>query len=464
MPSLRHRTCLASLLLTIGVATGMATTPVSDTGLVRYDGNKARFISDRQLQQLIDAAVPAASKRLLIFAQCFGGEFAGSSLFNTANTATTSASAADEEAHYGGYHEDAADGLKPETGRTGQTVHDEGVAGRFNAGVGYTENPKTGGGLALSGFSLEPITPTSTVKSRHILIYIGKPDRKVRRDPATGDKVPDAQGKDQFVEDVADRDSIASNFSGQPNTTVHSVGGAPDPSNPTVGTNGWDRPGSFDGLAAALLDIKKEFDKAADPSKEQFILFVGDHGDYRTARSTNTNVPSTSRSVVAGDFAVPALTESAQIGLLGDFRNTPAVEFFVDFTGFFSPIEYDINGDYIPLHMPGDFAIDVTPIGGGTTVLLTDFFEEFRDDGSDELGDAPGEGLQFRFAVDEATWMSWAGQTVEIGVTNNNAFDVEVATVTFSSGPLSRGPHLPDPIFTDGFESGDTTAWSTAVP
>ena len=73
MPSLRHRTCLASLLLTIGVATGMATTPVSDTGLVRYDGNKARFISDRQLQQLIDAAVPAASKRLLIFAQCFGG-------------------------------------------------------------------------------------------------------------------------------------------------------------------------------------------------------------------------------------------------------------------------------------------------------------------------------------------------------------------------------------------------------
>ena len=464
MPSLRHRTCLAFLLFTIGVATGMATTPVSDTGLVRFDGDNAHFISDRQLQQLIDAAVPAASKRLLIFAQCFGGEFAASSLFNTVNTATTSASAADQEAHYGGYHEKAADGLKPEAGRTGQTVHDEGVAGRFNAGDGFTEDPQTGGGLGLSDFSLEPINGTSTVKSRHILIYIGKPDRKTRRDPDTGEKVPDAQGNDQFVEDVADRDSIISNFSGQPNTTVHSVGGAPDPSDPTVGTDGWDRPGNFDGLAAALHDIKQEFDKAADASKEQFILFVGDHGAYRTARSSATNVPATSRSVVAGDFAVPPLTESAQIGLLGDHQNTTTVEFFVDFTGFFSPVEYDTNGDYIPLHMPGDFAIDVTPIGGGTTVLLTDFFEEFRDDGSDELGDAPGEGLQFRFAVDEATWMSWAGQTVGIGVTNNNAFDVEVATVAFSSGPLSRGPHLPDPIFTDGFESGDTTAWSTAVP
>jgi hypothetical protein len=461
---LRLKACLATLYLTLGVATVMATSPVSDTGLVRYDANNARAISDRQLQQLIDKTVPASSKRLLIFAQCYGGEFAGSSLFNTANTATMSASAANEEAHYGGYHEKAAKGVKPEAGRTGQTVHDEGVAGRFNAGAGFTENPQTGGGLPLSSFSLEPITPTSTVKSRHILIYIGKPDRKVRRDPATGNKVPDAQGKDQFVEDVADRDSIISNFSGQPNTTVHSVGGAPHASNPLLGTNGWDRPGSFDGLAAALLDIKKEFDKAADKSKEQFILFVGDHGDYRIGRSTNANVPATSRSVVAGDFVVPPLTESAEIGLLGDHQNTPAVEFFVDFTDFFSPVEFDSNGDYIPLHMPGDFAVDVTPVGGGTPVVLTDFFEEFRDDGSNELGDAPGEGLQFRFAVDEAIWMSWAGQTVEVAVTNNNLFDVEVATVTFASGPLSRGPHLPDPIFADGFESGDTELWSSSVP
>lgn len=107
---------------------GSSFAQTSRTGLPTYDRNRERYISDQQLSQLIDGAVPAESKRLLIFAQCYGGEFASSKSFQGSNTATTSASKSDEGAQYGGYHEAAAKGLRPEAGHTGQSVHNEGVA------------------------------------------------------------------------------------------------------------------------------------------------------------------------------------------------------------------------------------------------------------------------------------------------------------------------------------------------
>ncbi len=417
----------------------------SQTGLVRYDSNSRRFISDRQLSRLINSAVPSTTQRLLIFAQCFGGEFVASSHFNTANTATAAGTTANQPAHYGGYHEGAAQGLRPGTGRTGQTVHNGGVATRFQAGPTYNETPTTGGGLALSSFSLEPVTANGNVRSRHIVVYVGKPDSKLRRSRTTASPVLDAQGKTQQVNDVADRDAIEKAFTGQTNTTVHTVGGAPDPNNPLAGTGGWDFPGSFDGLARAMQQVKQAIAASADPSKEQFILFVGNHGDYRKAKQSGTSVAPSARSSVSSNFETLTLTNSTAFAMLGDPGNTPAFGFFVPFDELNIQVNRDAQGNYMPFHALGDFSMELIP-GQGSRVVLTNFLEQFIDDGDDVLGNQPGEGLLFRFGIDEATFFNrfTGGAPIEVAITNNNPFTVTVGEVVQSTGAIARGPYPPE--------------------
>src|SRR5215510_9037817 len=88
-------------------------------------------ISSSDLFWQIDQYIPRQTPKLFIFAQCFGGNMALSRLFqNMPNTTVLSATSPNQEAHYGGYHDDAARGLKPEVGRTTQTVHEEGSVGK----------------------------------------------------------------------------------------------------------------------------------------------------------------------------------------------------------------------------------------------------------------------------------------------------------------------------------------------
>jgi hypothetical protein len=434
---------------------GQAQELKSEPVLVTYGNSfgNPNAISDRQLSEMINAAVPSQdTKRLLIFVQCYGGAFAKSEHFNKPNTATMAGTHPDQPATYGGYHQAAAKALRPGkdpgTGQnfTGQTVHDAGVAERFEDASGdtdATEQPTVGGGMALSDFSLESVVLSGTgVQSRHIVVFTGRPGigAAINKD---GDKI--------WGSDSVDQINIRKNFFLEGGAIVHTVG--------YDGTGVFDYPGTAKGLKAALDEVREELTRpGVDPSKEQFIFFAGDHGVYRKTLQTSATIPSGARSAVSVEFA--ALSPANEDAIVWGSTRT-SVSFFVPFDEFYWPIPRDQEGNYLPSHGQGDFIVDISWVGGAArkdTLVLTDFFELFRDEGSDVLGDSPGEGLEFRFEVDKADFLGFAGSMLEIGITNANPFPVTVGAVTLSAGAIPKGPHRP--FFADGFESGDASNWS----
>jgi hypothetical protein len=237
-------------------------------------------IFDTQLRDLLDAHIPVgnAHSTLLVLTECYGGDkmddFAG-----RANTTTLSATSPGQTALYGGYHDDAAKALKAGVGRTSDTVHDAGVAGKKGHEMPLKQGP---------GASLEPTNAAGPIKSRHVLVYSGLTNNPL---------------------DVADRNSIQANFAGDANTTVTTVGGP--------GGGGWNHPGTFNGLRDALKAIGMNMN-----ANEQFILFVTDHGDLN-----RVNVPvacssgtCTSEPLVLG----PTLFQQ----MLADPNNIPVVSLF----------------------------------------------------------------------------------------------------------------------------------------
>src|SRR5207244_4037052 len=78
--------------------------------------------------------------------------------------------------------------------------------------------------------------------------------------------------------DAGDRDTIKQNFAGEPNTTVTTAGGEPSVNDRQLGQNGWDYSGTLGGLEAAIKKAGDAIKNSSHPEREQFILFVGDHG------------------------------------------------------------------------------------------------------------------------------------------------------------------------------------------
>ena len=468
---------LAGLLALMGILVpgSDAADPVQEDAVMEaFSTTAERSITQEQLKALVDDAVPAQTKRLLIFGECFGGGFAQSPLFGTANTATMSGSSAGEVSFSGGFHWAAAQGLKPEDGRTAQDVYDAGYANRFAPTTGnadfdrsYTETPTVGGGLPLAGFSLEPIvcTVTGNIRSRHIIVYAGNPTTNTLLDPKTIAPILTPDGRQQRVAfDVLDRNRIKNAFSGQPGTSVHTVGGPPAQPGSVNGTDGWDYVGSFDGLKEAFARVKAELADASDPSREQFILYVSDHGANSSANNIIGNLPANARTSVSPDFEVPERLLSTAAAVRYDPGNIPWFGIFLPADGAEVPVQRGPDGEYIPFHQPGEFVMDVSADGSGPKALLVidSHFEKIRDDGSDVLGDAPNEGLELCFAIDDDTYFAHLGTPMEIGVTNNTSVEYAVGEVSLCTGALQMGPYIE--IFVDDFESGDTSEWSQLVP
>ena len=204
-------------------------------------------IYDTDLKELLDKFIPTYQSTLLIFTQCYSGDFSDE-FSGRENTATLTATSPGQIAYYGGYEDDAASALRPGEGRTSDDVHQAGTDGKREA-----ETPTKSG----SAVSLEDTSAEGPIKSRHVLFYAGQPD-----------SLPDR--------DVDQRNEMDNNFKDKLNTSFTSVGGNPDSEG--NGTDGWDYPGNFDGLKAALMEIGKQMSK-----DEQFILFVSDHGDRHKA-------------------------------------------------------------------------------------------------------------------------------------------------------------------------------------
>jgi len=363
-------------------------------------------ITANQLDQYIDSFIDPNSQRLLVFTQCYGGNtaqpFAGKS-----NTAIGSATIAGQQSVYGGYDDDAAGALRPGPGRTAQDVHNAGVAGKD-----ADETPSTGGGLSLSSFNLSPVDPINgPVKSRHIIVFAGMPDASPGRD------------EDQAI------DIWANNFA-EPGTTVSLVGGN--------GTGMWDKPGTAAGLRAAIDEAGEEIKDSEDPSAEQFILFVTDHGDLHKKEAVTTTVPQASSYRInnVSSFQTAELSGTSNITNPG-FSIRVALP-----SGMTHPV-----GDpfaYAPFYMPGDWDIALDD-GANPPLNLTEFEELFVDlDGSGIIGDAAGEGVELFFEIDPDTWIdSFFDVTYDVDVFNHTPNDIVLMDFSQDTGAVAK---IPEPV------------------
>ncbi len=362
---------VASAAATVHV-TGTTLPPPPYATLCTHEGAP---ITDFALRIMLDAFIPDHQSSLLVFTQCYGGDML-EKFKGRPGTGILSATSIGQKATYGGYDNDAAGALWPEEGRTSQDVHDAGVRGKAS-----NEDPTQTGETV----SLEPTDPTGDIQSRHVLVYAGCPD----------------SGKGR---DVDQRDTIVQNLSGQPNTTVTTVGGD--------GTGGWDYPGTLAGLRDALAAIGQNMNE-----NEQFILFVTDHGDRHPA---------------AQDVMIPApgstgLTITIPQSLIGDMLHDLENE----------------TGTGITLFLAGSdsFQGPLTITLATTATVYTDFVGFPLDlDGDGSVG-GPGEGLYLFFPTPESALIPpTADQDFTLGITieNGSGVDLVAAYVSVDSGPIGK--------------------------
>lgn len=298
---------------------GSALAVAAGTGSLVTSDNKG--ISGKRVRELLDTYIPTnnAHSTLVVLTQCYGGDMVDSLANGRANTAVISATSAGQKAQYGGYDDDAAGALKPGATTTSDDVHQAGTDGKHS-----TETPSKAG----AAVSLEPVdTVNGPIKSRHVLVYAGKPDIGT-------------------TQDSSQRDKIKSNFAGQPGTSVTTVGGD--------GTGGWDHPGTEAGLKAALAAIKAQMN-----ADEQFILFVTDHGDKDA-----TDVAAVETPPVSGSYqSVPLFLEPpVYLDMFNEPNNEPVVTIFVEEFGQPAPCDIQIGTQGF-LGIPFDTRVDLNNDG-----------------------------------------------------------------------------------------------------
>lgn len=386
--------------------------------------SKGDSISSDQLNAWINELIPGGNQRLLVMTQCFGGN-AATSFAGTPGTTVISATSPGQTAKYGGYDDDAANALKPQAGTTAGNVHTAGTAGKHSS-----ETPTTGGTVAPGGFSLAPVPAAPAmadpIHSRHVLVYAGQP------------------GGGGGTSDVAQRDKIAMNFAGQPNTTVTSVGGA--------GGGGWTQPGSAAGLRQALKDIGTAISGSANPTKEQFIMFITDHGDLHKKESTATPVGIGGPALLVPSYQCFSSTLELDPQILSDDpQNSPGFSILLQ-------LQSPVSESNSPLFGPGSFALTLdNPSLTGTDYFLPSFFDVFVElDGSGIVGDAPGEGIRVMFQLPDPDTTSpfvssFFDVFYDVSLTNNTGTPWFVQEFSQDSGNILKPVPEPTAIMLASF-------------
>jgi hypothetical protein len=382
------------------------------------DGDR---IQDSKLASWI-SGIDSSANRLLILTECYGGEVALQ--FTGTNTAVTSAtSLTSQTAYAGGYDTGAANALVPATGGNALGVHD--LASLIK---NPKESPTTGGGLALSSFPLDPVG-TNNIESRHIIVYAGRPTN----------------------DDTTNRDTIVKNFSKESNTTVTTVGGAGS-------ADGWNQPGTAAGLKDAIDSAKTAINNATNPSREQFILFVGDHGGERETQRVLVSLPPESGApITAVDPTNPSPTQNGLLtfqsnpssaaymnpAMLGP-GTTPGFSCFIDLssTGNGRPV---VTSSLSFIIEPSLWQMEVTPQTGpnaGHSIFLSNpilLANDYNGDGI--IGDAPGEGVTLEFPVDPSVMTSSFFDTyAEIQVFNGTSNTWQVTDASQDTGDIAQAP------------------------
>jgi hypothetical protein len=395
----------------------------------------ARITADdlvKHLDKLLDTATP----RLVILTECFGGSTA--LLFmQQANTAVLSGTGSGGQVGvYGGYDKGASTALKAGAGTTAKTVHEAGIATK-NAG----ETPLTRGGIKPENYPLESITNASAVKSRHVLVYAGLPD------------------KGDATSDVAQRDQIKMNFAAEMGTRVRSVGGD--------AKDGWDYVGSAAGLQQALKDIAKDIKDSGNPAaSEQVILYVGDHGNRDKTDTTSKKVPAKTTVVFSPSFNTFTSTElnPSHLSLANDPTNPPGFCFFIPF----DPSNEVIYPSISSFFAPGDWTLalqHLTP-GGQDFTLVNAYDQAYELDGDDIVGNTGqdiAEGIRVCFVlpypISSPQFMSnFFDKTYSVILANNTLTDYTIDSFSQESGAINkRDPNVPLPCDVNGDTKIDIT-------
>jgi hypothetical protein len=353
------------------IAKGLEETPAQPHATLATSSGAS--IYDDELRALLDEYIPTsnAHSALLVFTQCYAGDlldnFAG-----RPNTGVISAtSPGGEVSQYGGYHDDAAAGLYPAAGRTSDDVHTAGVAGKDPS-----ENPTSQGDT----IPLDPISGKAAITSRHVLFFAG-------------------EAGNLSAADIADRNNVVANFAGQPSTTVTTVGFG--------GGAGWNHPGTLAGLRQALSDIRDQMGPG-----EQFILFVGDHGDYDMVDDT----PTCEGDGTCGSepFAFPA---SVAGGMAGDDNNVPGVGVLSP-TSIGGPVYVTACDSFFDVCINGDILLD-----------------QFIDLDLNGLVDKPGEGYYGRMDLPEEFVLDSEAVMVMVHIPPL----MTLRRISLESGEISRG-------------------------
>lgn len=441
------------------------TTP-REGSLVAYDFS----VPADTLRGMIDRFIPAETEKLLVLTECFGGNIIYSPSFADApNTCIISATVPNQTGKYGGYHDDAARALKPENGRTALTVHSEGVQGKKTAVPGpgetnsfafqfrYSEWPLTGGSMPPEAFSLEPITPASQVQSRHIIIFMGEPETKNLRVQTHGTiTVPTPYGSVLPISDLADRDAIKQNFAGQPNTTIITAGGAPSAIDPAAGQNGWDKPGTSFGISRSIRAMGEAIASSDNPAREQFILFVGDHGGTGYEAAPSQVVAKAGTSAELPDLLeIVHRSDELYKFLIQDPNSAPSLRVEIEPSG----LGQLSTGGFAPFsEFPaGSFAAVLSDENGNRLELtaFSQFSFDWDEDGQIEPAD--GEYTVLNFPMSEASLLrNFAGKAIDVTFRNHSENDLLLAQFTLLYGDAPRTDYLVPPprVVSTSIENG----------
>jgi hypothetical protein len=386
----------------------------------------ASWFFDVELKKLIDDNIPACAQKLLIFTESYGGDEL--SLYQgDPNTTGMSATSPYSFAYWQGYHSAAAAWLQPLPGWTALDVHLQGILGKNAAEAPMSLGPGTGN-PALSSFPLDPVDPVNgPVKSRHVLVITGHPDNP------TGYT---------NLGDPYDANAIKFHFPPSnddpchPSQTAAILGGCDPPVIPYTAA------ATHANIVNAIKAIGDAIRCSADPCHEQFILFVGDHGDYHTGRAYQApdgQIIALEEYAVYLPLAGPAFDPTKLRGARG---TVPSISLLIalDRMG----IRWPVPGP--PIFHPGDVTLEYTGPNGPMT--LTNFEERYKDlDDDGVVGDVEGEGVLLSFPVDMEEFLAtFIDVSVQVTIHNQTATTLLMSEASLDTGAVPRlDTDLPGP-------------------
>jgi hypothetical protein len=416
-----------------------------DGKLTVHTGKQKDAISAKEIKEILDDCLPSDTETLIIFTQCFGGNMAKSKHFkNKSKTCVLSGTDAGQEGGFGGYHDDAAEALKPGANKTAKDVHDAGRAGKMSEQEGsdeakkWNEEPQSTGETKPEDFPLDPTSNDGPIHSRHIVVFAGKPDKKnVKIKTTDGKTVPDQNGTDLEFSDKKDREKIKGNFNNQTNTTVDTVGGPPDDNDSSKGKDGWDRPGNKKGLKDALKAAGDKIRDAGPNKREQLIIFFTDHGigtdifEFEDEKKANKNT----RTSLLEPFTPFEKDSNYASAIESNPAAIPGFEIIINPAGM----------PFDPLKGPSLGMNDLTIEAGDLRLSEYEWgYDSWNPQGM--VGSDPRDELFLFFPVDKSVFLTKAiGDPYKLSLQNDSSQDLYITAVAQTTGSIRKLGQRPKP-------------------